>query len=627
MLVPLSWLKEYVDIDVEAKELEEKLFSCGFEVEESYEVGKDISGVVVGLVEECEPIPETHLHVCKVNVGGAEHLQICCGADNVHAGGKYPVALEGAQVYATAKDHVTIEGTMKIKKGKLRGYESCGMLCSGTELGLTEDLYPGAGYNGLLVLPEDAEIGADVKPLLQLDDWIFDIAITANRPDCESIFGIAREVAAILNKPVKTPALDYTESGVTKDGFIVTVDAPDLCPRYIAHYVTDVKIGESPAWMKRRLALVGIGSISNVVDITNYILKELGQPMHAFDSSYIEGNAIHVRRAHDKEKIVTLDEKEFELNENNLVICDGVKPVALAGIMGGLNSEIRDTTEAVIFESAKFARDNIRKSSRALGQSSDSSQRYAKGVDEYATVMASKRALHLIEELGCGKVSSTHVEANTGNSIEPTEMKASIKKVNGVLGIEVPTADIERILKSLNFQPVINGDELTIQVPAYREDMESYPDIAEEVIRMYGYDHVTPTFLAAAAVTSGGMNTKQKTELKIKRALCAQGAFEGVHYSFFSPSDLNLLGLPEDAPERHAIRLINPINEDLSLMRTTLAPQMIHAIARNQKNGCLEGRVYEIGTWSLAWIFLPSVPSNGGTKSGSYLSEVSTRTP
>ena len=595
MLVPLSWLKEYVDIDVEAKGLEEKLFSCGFEVEESYEVGKDISGVVVGLVEECEPIPETHLHVCKVNVGGAEPLQICCGADNVHAGGKYPVALEGAQVYATAKDHVTIEGTMKIKKGKLRGYESCGMLCSGTELGLNEDLYPGAGYNGLLVLPEDAEVGADVKPLLQLDDWIFDIAITANRPDCESIFGIAREVAAILNKPVKTPALDYTESGITKDGFTVTVDAPDLCPRYIAHYVTDVKIGESPAWMKRRLALVGIGSISNVVDITNYILKELGQPMHAFDSSYIEGNAIHVRRAHDKEKIMTLDEKEFELNENNLVICDGVKPVALAGIMGGLNSEIRDTTEAVIFESAKFARDNIRKSSRALGQSSDSSQRYAKGVDEYATVMASKRALHLIEELGCGKVSSTHVEVSTGNSIEPAEMKASIKKVNGVLGIEVPTADIERILKSLNFQPVINGDELTIQVPAYREDMESYPDIAEEVIRMYGYDHITSTFLPSAKVTIGGSNLRQRTILKVKRTLCSVGAFEGMHYSFFSPSDLDEMGFAEDAPERRAIRIMNPINEDLSLMRTTLAPQMIHAMGRNQKRGIFEGRIFEIG--------------------------------
>lgn len=596
MLVPLSWLKDYVDIDVEPKELERRLFSCGFEVEEMYEVGKDISSVVVGLVEECEPIPDTHLHVCKVNVGQAENLQICCGADNVKAGGKYPVALVGAQVYMTAKDHVTIEGIMTIKKGKLRGYESYGMLCSGTELGVNEDMYPGAGYNGLLVLPEDAEIGADVKPILGLDDYIFDISITANRPDCQSIFGIAREVAAILGKEVKTPALDYTENGTAKEGFQVSVEAPELCPRYIAHYVSDVTIKESPAWMKRRLSLVGINSISNIVDITNYVLKELGQPMHAFDHEYLEGNSITVRRAEDGEKITTLDEKEFELNTSNLVICDGVKPVALAGIMGGLNSEIRETTNGVMFEAAKFARDNIRKSSRALGQASDSSSRYAKGVDEYATVMAMKRALHLIEELGCGKVSSTHVEVNTGNSIEPTPMKASIKKINGVLGIEVPTADIERILKSLCFQPAINGDELTIQVPAYREDMESYPDIAEEVIRMYGYDKVTPTFLDAAAVTAGGLNTTQKMELKLKNAMCAQGAFEGIHYSFFSPADLDLLGFSQDAPERHAIRLINPINEDLSLMRTTLAPQMIHAMARNQKRGRLEGRIFEMGS-------------------------------
>jgi phenylalanyl-tRNA synthetase beta chain len=596
MLVPLSWLKDYVDIDVEPKELESKLFSCGFEVEELYQVGKDISGVVVGLVEECEPIPETHLHLCKINVGEEELLQICCGADNVHAGGKYPVALVGAKVYMTAKDHVTIEGVMTIKKGKLRGYESFGMLCSGTELGINEDRYPGAGYNGLLVLPENAKIGADVKPIVGLDDWIFDISITANRPDCQSIFGIAREVAAVLNKEIKMPALDYTESGTQKEGFTVSVEAPDLCPRYIAHYVTDVKIGESPAWMKRRLSLVGINSISNIVDITNYILKELGQPMHAFDSSYLQGNSITVRRAKENEKIVTLDEKEFTLNPSNLVICDGVKPVALAGIMGGLNSEIRDTTKAVVFESAKFARDNIRKSSRALGQSSDSSARYAKGVDEYATVMAMKRALHLIDELGCGKVSSTHVEVSTGNSVEPTEMKASIKKVNHVLGIEVPAADIERILKALQFAPSIKGDELTIQVPAYREDMDSYPDIAEEVIRMYGYEHVTPTFLKTAAVTAGGMNTKQKIEMKLKRALCAEGVYEGMHYSFFSPADLDLLGLPEDAPERRAIRLMNPINEDLSLMRTTLVPQMIHAIANNQKRNRLEGRIFEIGS-------------------------------
>lgn len=599
MLAPLSWLKEYVDIDVTPKELEEKLFSCGFEVEELIEVGKDISNVVVGLVEECEPIPDTHLSLCKVNAGTHGTFQICCGADNVCAGGKFPLALIGATVYATAKDHVTIEGVMEIKQGKLRGYDSFGMLCSGTELGLNEDLYPGAGYNGLLVLPEDAEVGADVKPILGMDEWIFDIAITANRPDCQSVFGIAREVAAVLGKELKEPALDYTETGVTKN-FEVTVDATDICPRYIAHYVHDVKIGQSPAWMRRRLALVGIGSISNVVDITNYVLKELGQPMHAFDYSYLEGDKINVRRAGNGEKIVTLDEKEFELDDQNLVICDGVKPVALAGIMGGLNSEIQDTTTEVMFEAAKFARDNIRKSSRALGQSSDSSALYSKGVYEYTTVMAMKRALHLMEELECGKVSSTHIEVNTGNSIGPKEMKVSVNRVNGVLGVKVPDEDIIRILTNLNFAPVINGDELTLQIPAYREDMEDYPDVAEEVIRMYGYDHVISTFMPTAQVTLGGLNLRQKSELKLKRALCAAGAYEGIHYSFFSPSDLDMLRLPEDAKERQAISLINPINIDLSLMRTTLAPQMIHAIARNQKRGTLEGKIFELGN-----IFIP----------------------
>ncbi len=599
MLAPLSWLKEYVDIDVTPKELEEKLFSCGFEVEELFQVGKDINNVVVGLVETCEAIPDTHLSLCTVNAGEHGTVQICCGADNVKAGGKFPLALIGATVYATAKDHVTIEGVMEIRQGKLRGYDSYGMLCSGTELGLNEDLYPGAGYNGLLVLPEDAVPGTDVKPIVGLDDWIFDIAITANRPDCQSIYGIAREVAAVLGKECKEPALDYTETDVKKN-FKVEVAASDLCPRYIAHYVHDVQIKESPAWMRRRLALVGIGSISNVVDITNYVLKELGQPMHAFDYSYLEGDEIHVRRAEDGEKIVTLDEKEFALNSSNLVICDGVKPVALAGIMGGLNSEIVDTTTDVMFEAAKFARDNIRKSSRALGQSSDSSALYAKGVYEYTTVMAMKRALHLIEELGCGKVSSTHIEVSTGNSVEPKEMKVSVKKVNGVLGIEVPEQEMLRILKNLNFNPAINGDELTLQVPAYREDMDSYPDVAEEVIRMYGYDHVISTFMPTAQVTSGGLNLKQKTERKIKNTLCAAGAYEGIHYSFFSPADLDLLKFPEDAKERHAIRLINPINAELSLMRTTLASEMLYAISRNQKKGILEGRIFELGN-----IFIP----------------------
>ncbi|MBR6626974.1 MAG: phenylalanine--tRNA ligase subunit beta [Lachnospiraceae bacterium] len=600
MITPLSWLKEYVDIDVTPQELQDKLFSCGFEVEELYELGKDISKVVVGKVLTCEAIPDTHLHVCQVDCGEHGQFQICCGADNVAAGGKFPTALVGATVYATAKDHKTVEGVMTIGKGKLRGYESFGMLCSGVELGVSENMYPGAGYNGLLVLPEDAPVGADVKPILGLDDWIFDIAITANRPDCQSIYGIAREVAAVLEKEIKVPALDYTESGATLDGFTVTVDCPDLCPRYSAHYVTDVKIGESPAWMKRRLALVGIEAISNVVDITNYVLKELGQPMHAFDLSTLEGNAINVRRAKNGEPITTLDGQELTLTDANMVICDGVKPVALAGVMGGLNSEIRETTSSVLFESAKFARDNIRRTSRALGKRSDSSARYEKGVDEYATVMALKRALHLIEELGCGKVGATHADINTGNSVEPRALTVSIDRVNKCLGIQVPDEEILKIMNHLTFAPAIDGDNLTVQVPAYREDIETYQDIAEEVIRLYGYEHVVPAFMPSAQITVGGLNLMQKQELRLKKALCAVGAYECIHYSFFSPSDLDMLKLPEDAMERNAIRLMNPITEELSLMRTTLAASMINAIARNQKRGNLEGRLFEIGN-----VFIP----------------------
>ena len=600
MLVPLSWLKDYVEIDVTPQELEEKLFSCGFEVEELHQVGEAVSNVVAGLVETCEAIPDTHLHVCRVNAGDHGTFQVCCGADNVQTGGKYPLALAGATVYMTAKDHKTVEGVMTIKKGKLRGYESEGMLCSGVELGVSENLFPGAGYNGLLVLPQDVEPGADVKPILGLDDWIFDISITANRPDCQSIMGIAREVAAVLDKPFRMPALDYTETAVKKEGFTVTVDAPDLCPRYIGHYVYDVQIGESPQWMKRRLALMGQEPISNIVDITNYVLLEMGQPMHAFDFDYLEGNAIEVRRAGQEEKITTLDGQEYILNTNNLVICDGVKPMVLEGVMGGLNSGIRESTREVLFESAKFARDNIRKTSRGLGKRTDASARYEKGVDEYFTVHAMERALHLIQELGCGKVSSTHVDVNTGNRIDPREMKVSVRKVEDVLGIEVPVQEILRIMKNLDFAPTLEGDELTLQVPAYREDMEDYPDVAEEVIRMYGYDHVVPAFMPQAQVTMGGVPRNMQKEMKLKRALCGAGAYECIHYSFFSPSDLDLLHLPQDAPKRQAIRILNPINEELSLMRTTLVPSMLNAISRNQKKGILEGRLYES-----AKVFIP----------------------
>ena len=591
MVAPLSWLKEYVDIDVTPQELQEKLFSCGFEVEELYQVGKDISGVVVGLVETCESIPDTHLHLTTVNAGKHGTFQVCCGADNVAAGKKFPLALVGATVYATARDHVTVEGVMTIKKGKLRGYESYGMLCSGVELGLSEDLYEGAGYNGLLLLPDDAPVGEDVKPLLGLDDWLFDIAITANRPDCQSIFGIAREVAAVLGKELKEPSLSFHPTDVEKEGFSVTIEDTDLCPRYIGHYVYDVEIGPSPAWMRRRLALVGMNSISNIVDITNYVLAELGQPMHAFDEDFIRGGRIVVRRAKKDEVIVTLDEQEYVMNENTLCICDGEGPVALAGVMGGLNSEIRPETKAVLFEAAKFMRDNIRHTSRSLGKRTDASACFEKGVDEYTTVMAMKRALHLVEELGCGKVSKTHCDTNTGNSIEPVPMTVSISKVNAVLGIEVPTEEILRIMKHLGFSPKADGDTLELMIPAFRTDIENYPDISEEVIRMYGYEHIRPTMLESAAVTAGGLTLKQKTVKALKERLCAEGLYEAMHYSFFSPSDLDLLGYEEDAPERRAIRILNPINEDLSILRTTLAPSMFHAIERNQKAGIIQGKL------------------------------------
>ncbi|MCQ2417433.1 MAG: phenylalanine--tRNA ligase subunit beta [Oscillospiraceae bacterium] len=595
MIIPLSWLKEYVDIDITPQELEKKLFDCGFEVETLTQVGGDISGVVVGQVLSLEPIPDTHLHVCQVDCGSYGQFQICCGADNVQAGGKYPAALVGAQVYATAKDHVTIEGLMKIKKGKLRGFESHGMLCSGVEIGLNDDLYPGAEYCGLLVLPEDAELGKDIKEVTGLDDWLFDISITANRPDCMSVLGIAREVAATLGKPLKMPATDWKSDGSVLDDFKVSVEAADLCPRYQAHYVRNVKIAQSPAWMRRRLALVGIRSISNIVDITNYVLKEIGQPMHAFDLRNLEGNQILVRRAEQDELIVTLDEKEFKLNPNNLVICDAKKTVALAGIMGGLNSEIKDDTTDVVFESAKFMRDNVRKTSRALGQHSDSSQRFEKGVDEFATQLGLKRALHLIDELECGSVTdSGFSEAVTGDPTAARALTVSIASINALLGITIPDDEILRILQNLDFAPSIEGDALHVMIPPYREDIENAPDIAEELIRMYGYEHIVPTFLAAASVTNGGRNAQQNSILKLKRTLAAQGLYEAVHYSFYSPKDFDLIRLPQDAPERQAVRILNPISEDLSVMRTILAPSMVNAMIRNVRRGNDEGRLFEI---------------------------------
>ena len=588
MKVPFSWLKQYVDIDVTAQELEEKLFDCGFEVEERIDLGADIHKVVVGVVTDCVPQEGTHLHICKVDCGDYGHaIQISTGAPNVYAGMHTAAALDGS----------TLPGGIKIKAKPLMGVESNGMLCSGEELGLNEDLYPGAEVYGLLDLPKDTVPGTPIQQVVGLDDSIFDISITANRADCQSVLGIAREVAAALGKPLTMPATDYTVSDYVDEKLSITVEAPDLCPRYLGHYVRNITPGTSPRWMRRQLALCGLRSISNVVDITNYVMLEIGQPMHAFDMDTLESCQIIVRRAAEGEGITTLDGKEFTLTSQNLVICDGHKPVALAGVMGGLNSEIKPTTTQLLFESAKFARDNIRKTARGLGQNTDASSHYEKGISEYTTELGMSRALHLIQELGCGEVTATHFDCSAGASREGKRFTAHISRINAILGITVPTETILDILRRLNFEVALqpDGDTMQVVAPRYREDIEiGEPDLAEEVIREYGYDHIVPTFLKSAAVTSGGLNRSQRQQLKLKRVMAAQGFYEASTLAFYAVSDLDMLHFAPDAPERQAIRIMNPISENLSIMRTTLAPSMLNVIVDNLKKGNAEGRLFEL---------------------------------
>ena len=594
MKLPLYWLNDYVDIsDVSVEELKNKLFSCGFEVEEVIENGKDISGVVVGEVISCEAIPETHLHLCMVDCGKHGTFQICCGADNVKVGIKAPVALVGATVYATAKDHVTIEGVMTIKAGKLRGYDSFGMLCAGGEIGVTEEMYKGASYDGLLILDNSLKNGEDVKPIVGLDEVIFDIGVTANRPDCQSILGLAREVSAVLNKPLKMPNLTYkTANFKAEDKLSVTVEAPDLCPRYVAGYVENVKLQESPKWMQKRLNSVGIRAINNVVDVTNFVLTEIGQPMHSFDYSGLEGNALVIRRAKNGETITTLDDKDFVLNDSNLLICDAVKGQCIAGIMGGKGSSISDNTTSIVFESAMFKRDSIRKTSRALGKRSDSSSRFEKGTDAYIAMLGIKRALSLISELGIGDIASTLIDVNFVD-LTPRTIETKLSKVNKVLGIEVPGDVAVDILNRLNFKATVEGDTLKCEIPAYRDDIEDYPDLSEEIIRIYGYDHIENTLLKDASITVGGLNKEQKDLQKAKNYLVSQGFSEAITYSFVSEKDYDLFELDKESDEYKFIKLLNPLGEDLSVMRTIVLPSLTKVIANNLNKKNLSGRLFE----------------------------------
>ncbi len=586
MKVPFSWLKEFVDIDVSAQELKEKLFGCGFEVEELIDLSEGISHVVVGKVLECTPMEDTHLIICRVDCGEyGSDIQILTGAPNVYEGMHTPAALDGA----------TLPGGVTIKKRPMRGVESNGMLCSGEELGLNEDLYPGSEVYGLLDLPKDTVPGTDICQVVGLNDYVFDISITANRPDCQSILGMAREVAAILDKPVKMPATDYEMSDYKFPGLNITVEAPDLCPRYLGHGVRNITYGQSPQWMRRYLALCGLRSISIVVDITNYVMLEIGQPMHAFDMETLESTQIIVRRAHEGEEIITLDGKECKLNPNNLVICDGSKPVALAGIMGGLNSEITEKTTQLLFESAKFTRDNVRKTARSLGHSTDASSHYERGIAEYTTELGMARALHLIQELHCGEVTASAFDVSAGAPREGKHFTGTLSGINRILGIEVPEDTVLDILRRLNFQVERDGDNLSLVAPRYREDIEvGDPDLAEEVIREYGYDHLVPTFLKDADVTSGGLSREQQRRARLKRILCAQGYDEISTLSFYADADLDALHLAGDAPERNVVRILNPISENLAIMRPLLAPSVLRVIVDNLKKGNTEGRIFEL---------------------------------
>ena len=585
MKVLYSWLKEYVDIDLQPKELETKLFSVGFEVEGMEYLGENLDKVVVGQITSMEKYEGTHLQICHVNCGpmGEDHL-ILTGADNVFVGAKVPAALVGAKLPCG----------LDIQPRKMVDMMSYGMLCSGEEMNLNKDWYPGADVNGIMILAEDAPLGMEMRDYLELDDYLFDISITANRPDCHSVIGIAKEIAAALKKPFKAPDMSYVEDGTVNEAISVEVIDRETCPRYLGHYIYDVKYTESPLWMKRRLIAVGHNAINAMVDVTNYVLVEIGQPMHAFDLNDLEGSSIVVRRAEDGEKLTTLDEKERTLSNSNLVICDKVKAVGLAGVMGGLNSEIKETTTEVLFESAKFLRDSVRKTARGLGLQSDAASRFEKGIDEYTVECGMARALNLVQKLGIAKVSSSHFDVSGGASTEKRVINVETAKVNAVLGIEVPEEAMVEVLEALQFEVELKDGVLTLAIPRYRDDVATYQDIAEEVIREYGYDKVVPTFLDAAKVTSGGLNPYQAKELAVKNFLCSQGYFEIQTIAMTAKSEFDMFLIPEDAKERQVVELLNPITENLSIMRTLMAPAMVRVIENNIKNGHEEMRFFEM---------------------------------
>lgn len=594
MKVSLSWLKDFVDIDVTVEELADKLVGAGFEVEEIIKSGDSMKNVVLGKIVKLEKHPDADkLQICQIDIGKDELVQIVTGAQNVSEGDLVPAALHNS----------LLPTGQVIKRGKLRGVLSDGMLCSGEELKLTEEDYKGAGVYGIMLMNgEKYPLGTDLNDIFGSDDVILDVSVTANRSDCNSVLGIAREVATILKKPLKMPEIGFNTDKSVNVGDIVDVEvnAPDLCPRYMAAAVKDIKIEPSADFIQKRLKSVGLRPINNIVDITNYIRVEIGQPMHAFDRNYLEGGKIITRRAKNGEKIVALDDKEYTLDDSMLVICDKKKPCAIGGIMGGLDSGINDSTKTIVFESAKFMRDNIRRTSRTLNLRSDSSFRYERGIDFDSQRLGLMRALTLIDKYGYGKIADGIID-RLAQEIATKTVVTSVEEINNILGIEVPSDVILSILNGLQIESTLKDGVLRCVCPAFRDDIENANDLAEEVIRLYGYDKIVGTLLDGGNQTLGGKNRTQQNVDIIKNICVSQGMSETLNYSFTTPKCFDILKLDEADERRNCIKLLKPLGEDLSIMRTTLAYSMISMLASNNLKSNKKAKLFE-----LANVYLPT---------------------
>lgn len=598
MNTSLSWIKAYVpELDVTAQEYTDAMTLSGTKVEGYEELDADLDKIVVGQIDKIEKHPDADkLIICQVNVG-AETVQIVTGAPNVKEGDKIPVVLDGGRVAGGHEPGQRVAGGIKIKKGKLRGVESAGMMCSIEELGSNREMYPEAPEYGIYIFPEDTEVGADAVELLGLHDVVFEYEVTSNRVDCYSVVGIAREAAATFRKEFVPPVVTAVGNDEDVNDFIkVTVEDQDLCPRYTARVVKNIKIGPSPKWMQRRLASVGIRPINNLVDITNYVMEEYGQPMHAYDLDTIAGGQIVVRRAKENETFVTLDGQERKLDESVLMICDGEKSVGIAGIMGGENSMITDDVHTMLFEAACFDGTNIRKSSKKVGLRTDASGKFEKGLDPNNAEAAMNRACQLIEEMGAGEVVGGMVDVYSKKK-EPVRVPFDADEINGLLGTNISKEEMLSYFKKIDLE----YDEASNEViaPTFRHDLFRMADLAEEVARFYGYDNI-PTTLPRGEATTGKLSFKLRVE-EIARDIAEFCGFsQGMTYSFESPKVFDKLLIPSDSPLRNTVDIMNPLGEDYSIMRTTSLNGMLTSLATNYNRRNKNVRLYELGN-----IYLP----------------------